>query len=118
MKLPFLMAAALVLGSTAVQAAQQNFGASPGAPGSSTFNPNPGMTGSDPALGVSRGIGTFGASPGAPGSPIYNPTAALPSSNSPNPTIPSLDSVIPGASSSGLLGSSASGTSSSGSGTR
>ena len=115
MKLPFLMAAALVLGSTAVQA-KGNFGASPGAPGSSTYNPNVGMTGSDPALGVSRGIGTFGASPGAPGSPIYNPTTAPSSSNSSNPTIPSLDSVMPGASSSGLLGSSASGTSSSGSG--
>ena len=115
MKFPFLMAAALILGSTAVQA-EGNFGASPGAPGSSTYNPNVGMTGTDPALRASRGIGTFGASPGAPGSPIYTPTPALPSSNSPNPTIPSLDSVMPGESSSGLLGSSASGTNSSGSG--
>jgi hypothetical protein len=116
MKFPFLMAAALVLGSTAVQA-EGNFGASPGAPGSSTYNPNPGMTGSDPALRASRGIGTFGASPGAPGSPIYSPTPALPSSNSPNPTIPSLDSVMLGVSSSGLLPSPA-GTSSSSSGAR
>ena len=133
MKFPFLMAAALILGSTAVQAegaaggsshgsfsgpgtaTQQNFGASPGAPGSPTYNPNVGMTGTDPALRASRGIGTFGASPGAPGSPIYTPTPALPSSNSPNPTIPSLDSVMPGVSSSGLLPSPA-GTSSSGTG--
>jgi hypothetical protein len=144
MKFPFWMAAALVLGSTAVQAeaavggtshgssigisrgtssgmagtaTQQNFGALPGAPGSPSFNPNGGTSGSNlGTFGASRGIGTFGASPGAPGSPSFNPTTALPSPSAPNATIPSLDEVMPGASSSGLLGSSASGTNSSGSG--
>ena len=141
MKFPFLMAAALVLGSTAVQAegsaggtshgsssgisrspssgmagtaTQQNFGASPGAPGSPSYNPNAGMSGS--TLRASPGIGSFGASPGAPGSPSFNSTTARGSRSAPNATIPTLDEVMPGASKSGLLGSSASGTNSSGSG--
>jgi len=73
MRFPFLIAAAFVLGSTAVQAAGSvggtshgsSFGASPGAPGSPSFNPTAGTTTHQ----------NFGALPGAPGSPSFNPTA-------------------------------------------
>src|SRR5262249_18405910 len=122
MRFPFLIAAAFVLGSTAVQAAgsvggtstsgisrspssgirvpQQTFGALPGEPGSPSFNPTAGT--SVPNTGpfaASRGIGTFGALPGEPGSSSFNPTTDLPSRRAPTVTIPSLDEVMPGATS-------------------
>jgi hypothetical protein len=88
-------------GRTGAGTPTRSFGALPGAPGSSSYNPqaglpNGGFTGSPQ--------GALGALPGSPGSPNYNPNSALPSLNSPpTPTIPSLDSVMPGASTSGLL---------------
>lgn len=118
MRVFILVVTALTLGASVVQAASsvgssassatgssalggtagrgQSFGASPGAPGSPSYNPNGGI--------VSATRGGLGALPGSPGSPNYNPNASLPSLNSPPPpNIPSLDAVMPGASTSGLL---------------
>src|SRR5262249_57307717 len=120
MRFPFLIAAAFVLGSTAVQAAgsvggtshgsstsgishspssaitvpQQTFGALPGEPGSPSFNPTVGtIVPNTGPFAASRDIGTFGALPREPGSSSFNPTTDLPSRSAPTDTRPSLDAA-------------------------
>jgi len=80
MKRVFLVAAAALLGATAAEAATTTAssaaGAAPGAPGGApmqNFGPSPGMPGS-----TSPQQPSYGALPGQLGSPTYNPNAALP----------------------------------------
>jgi hypothetical protein len=68
---------------------QRDFGARPGAPGSSTYDPYAGLSNNG-------GVGTLSTRP-------TNPTTGLPLSDSPQVSTPSLDDVMPGATDSGLL---------------
>jgi len=79
MKRVFLVAAAALLGATAAEAATTTApgaaGAAPGAPGGApmqNFGPSPGMPGS-----TSPQQPSYGALPGQPGSPTYNPNARI-----------------------------------------
>jgi hypothetical protein len=101
MRYAWVVAAMSIVGTTAVQAEvrtapsinQRDFGALPGAPGSSSYSPLHALQGPD-----TGSVGTFPTDPNA-----INPTTGLPLSSSSDIPIPSLDSVMPGASSSGLL---------------